>query len=324
MRRKSRNNTNLKNYKKPHPTSKLKVVDILKKYDNCAILIGNGFNRSFYKQTALSWEKLVAALWNNTHPRNIITGHYIKSKQLSLTETADMCEKSFENIRQSVAEAFSKDTQKNETAHKFLDFLEAKNIPIITTNYDKNIVNELGLSQFDTHYEHDELIEPRFRWGRYYAREEISIDNIRQKFAVWNAHGTIDDPRSICFSLYDYFECGEHACKVLENVYSLFYFPPTGRTPQYRNTWLDMFFNKNLCIVGLSLDENEIFLRLLLLLRFKYMKNHLCNQNRFIGWYIYTKDSEMPDSKRFFLRSVNIRPIKVKCGKDYKAIYYIS
>lgn len=321
MYRKFRHYTNLRNHSKPHPTSKLKLVDILEKYDNCALLLGNGFNRSFYNQTALSWKKLVTNLWNNTHPRNIITEDYIKNKQLSLTETAEMCEKSFDDIRQSVAEVFSTETLKNEVARKFLDFLENKNIPIITTNYDKNIVNELGLSQFYTHYEHDELIDPRFQWGRYYAREEISINNIRNKFSVWNAHGTIDDSKSICFSLYDYFECGEHACRVLENVYSPFYFAPKERIPQYRNTWIDLFFNKNLCIVGLSLDENEIFLRLLLLLRFKYMKNHLGNPNRFRGWYIYTKDIEMPDSKRFFLRSVNICPIKCK---SYNAIYCLS
>lgn len=301
--------------------SRKTLKGILGKNKNVALLLGNGINYAFYHSKVKSWAALVAKLWNETHLDNTITENYVKKANLSLTEAAEMSEKQFEDIRKIVAKALADPTSENKEARKFFKYLENHDIPIITTNYDKNIINELGLKVFNTEQITDEYLTRRFQWGKYYAKTEIPQKDILQKFAVWHAHGTIDSPESICFTLSDYFECGKNAYDVLEGIYSPFYIKPHDREPQFKGTWLDILLNKDLCIAGLMLNENEIFLRLLLMLRFNYMRNHLGNSHKHKGWYLYTNDAEMPRTKRFFLKSVNIQPVKCK---NYKVIYNLS
>ena len=311
---------NLSDYKKlkSKPASKIKLVNILEKYDNVAILLGNGFNYAFYDRST-SWAKLVADIWNESHPNADITEDLVKRTNLSLTETAEMSEKPFDNICESVAKFFSNEFIQNSDAKKFLEYLEQRNIPIITTNYDKNIAQELNLTQhYTTRREDAEILPPRFQWGRYYAKESFNKEDILNKFAIWNAHGTIDAPKSLCFTLSDYLECSKEAYAALEGIYSYFYIPSKDRTPHYVDTWLNILFNKNICIIGLSLNENEIFLRLLLMWRMQYMKSHYGNPNKYKGWYLYVNDQDMPFNKKFFLDSVNIKPIKCK---NHDAIY---
>lgn len=302
----------------PTRPSKLKLIDLLQHYDNVAIVLGNGINYSFYKSTAVSWSKLVADLWNNAHPNEPISESFVNTKNISMTETAEMSETPFDDIRTFVAEKFSIHTQKNEKAYRFLEYFEKNNIPIITTNYDDNIVKELSLSQFYTSFEHGEILDPRFQWGRYYSKEEIPQKGILKRFAVWNAHGTIDDPKSMCFSLSDYYECYQKAYEILNGVYSPFYIKSPHQELPYEKTWINILLNKSICIIGLSLDENETFLRWLLMMRYRYMQNYLGNSNRHKGWYLYTENENMSEAKKFFLKSVNIRPIKCK---SYNAIF---
>lgn len=308
----------MKNLKRLRAISKVTLRSILKHNPNTALLIGNGFNYSFYSSTVVSWDELVADLWNEVHQDKTITGKYVKNKSISLTETVDVSEKDFDDIRKIVVKELSKPFIKNGEAHKFLEYLENNNIPIITTNYDKNIAQEMDLSLFGSCEEEDEFDLSRFKWEKYYSTNELPSNCVLNKFAVWNAHGTVDNPRSICLSLRDYIECIDHANEKLQNIYSPFYIEYKSSKESFIKTWLNVLFNKNICILGLTLNENEIFLRHMLMLRYKYMKNHLGSAERFKGWYLYVDNADMSASKRFFLKSVNIQPIKCR---NYNRIY---
>ena len=84
------------------------------------------------------------------------------------------------------------------------------------------------------------------------------------------------------------------------------------------NSWLHIFFNKSLFIVGLALDESEIFLRWLLIDRAKYFRQKSGQNHK--GWFITKRDSKNKynEGQRLFLNSVGIEVIEFN---NYKNIY---
>ena len=84
-------------------------------------------------------------------------------------------------------------------------------------------------------------------------------------------------------------------------------------------TWLHIIFNKSLFIMGLKLEENETFLRWLLIQRSKYYA--LFKDRNHNGWYVYPKEEEKDKDffgKKVFLEKVGISMIPVE---NYKTIY---
>ena len=79
-------------------------------------------------------------------------------------------------------------------------------------------------------------------------------------------------------------------------------------------TWLHIIFNKSLFIFGLGLEENEVFLRWLLIERIKYFKQFPDRKHK--GWYISKKEDNA--GKKFFLERVGFEIIEVD---DYSDIY---
>lgn len=80
-------------------------------------------------------------------------------------------------------------------------------------------------------------------------------------------------------------------------------------------TWLNIIFNKSLFIVGLGLEENEVFFRWLLIERAKYFKKFPKRKKE--GWYITVRDNTDINflGKKFFLESVGLKVLEVP---DYK------
>lgn len=68
-------------------------------------------------------------------------------------------------------------------------------------------------------------------------------------------------------------------------------------------------FNCSLCIIGLALDEDETFLRWLLIERKKYFRSFHGREHK--GWYIYQKDEPFPEGKRLFMEGVGLIPVAV-------------
>jgi hypothetical protein len=79
-------------------------------------------------------------------------------------------------------------------------------------------------------------------------------------------------------------------------------------------TWLQPFFHKPLLFMGLGLEQNEVFLRWLLIERARYFGRH--PGRRSPGWYVHV--GPLDPGKAFFLRGVGIEPHAVK---DYAQIY---
>ena len=75
-------------------------------------------------------------------------------------------------------------------------------------------------------------------------------------------------------------------------------------------------FNCSLCFIGLSLNEDETFLRWLLLERKKYYKKFPDRVHQ--GWYVYKEDEMFQQGKELFMKGVGLKPVAVK---EYSEIY---
>jgi hypothetical protein len=84
------------------------------------------------------------------------------------------------------------------------------------------------------------------------------------------------------------------------------------------STWLHIVFNKPLLIFGLGLEENEVFLRWLLIERARYFKKF--PDRRKDCWYVYTSEKEKL-GKLFFLSMLDIKLVK---ADSYEDVYSTS
>ena len=81
-----------------------------------------------------------------------------------------------------------------------------------------------------------------------------------------------------------------------------------------------MIFNKSLCIIGLTLDANEVFLRWLLIERKKYLNKKKFDHE---GWYICTNDEiKNQEDKKFFLNEMGFEVVDLGSYNDiYREIF---
>jgi hypothetical protein len=79
---------------------------------------------------------------------------------------------------------------------------------------------------------------------------------------------------------------------------------------------MHVVFNMPLLIVGLGLEENEVFLRWLLIERAKYFRQF--PSRRHDAWYVYSDEDPPADGKRFFLRGIGIEPVR---ARNFDEIY---
>lgn len=80
-------------------------------------------------------------------------------------------------------------------------------------------------------------------------------------------------------------------------------------------TWMHILFNKSLFLFGLGLEENETFLRWILIERCKYFK--LFPDRKYKGWYLTERSSNLTNiGKKFFLEKVGIEVIELDSFSD--------
>ncbi|UMY65300.1 hypothetical protein [Flavobacterium sp. HJ-32-4] len=102
-------------------------------------------------------------------------------------------------------------------------------------------------------------------------------------FSIWHINGQTNYKRSIKLGLNHYLLMVNQVKK---------HFPFQHRdviNPEFERTWLKILFEKDICIFGLGLDEQEVFIRWLLLERAKYFKRFPEKSRK--GWYINFDES---------------------------------
>ncbi len=214
---------------------------------------------------------------------------------------------------------------KKEVANKFpekqaynlsilIENLKKYNCPILTTNFDTYIEKSIGARKYILQSQGNQYkFTDYYPWNVYYSAEEINSPS--DGFAIWHINGLTDYYRSIRLGLCDYMGCVERARKMIHKGGLNEFFE--GKN-QYNwagsNTWLHVLFSKDLFIFGLTLDENETFLRWLLIQRAKYSQLY---SKKLKGWYI-VKDKDVKNGKRFFLEHLGFEIIEIS---DYNDMY---
>lgn len=199
------------------------------------------------------------------------------------------------------------------------------NIPVLTMNFDSNI--EGGLKKTILKHPVQDLqkgFTSYYPWNVVYSDKYINATNFYNIFGVWHINGMLTYRDSIRLGLSDYMGQVERARNMINGMNSkdkddTFSGKYMNRWKGY-NTWLHILFNKDLCIVGLSLDINENFLRWLLIERQKYYKKFSeKGVSSHKGWYIHSReDGVISEGKKLFLSSVGLEVLEFD---SYEEIY---
>lgn len=294
------------------------VQDIIEKNShNSAYVLGNGINR-YYSKDNLSWEALLLNLWNKyaeneKHQTAIFKG-------ISFTEFYDAID-----IQNTSHTNFSATIQKevkhkmelwqpNLQQNKIIDRIREQDSPLLTTNFDDLIPKSAGLSFYKM--EHQGFTD-FYPWSCYYG-DSVLKDPL-DGFGVWYPNGMVKYHRSIKLGLSQYMGNVERVRKMLHNKRESIYFDGENRNEWIGYlSWLHIVFNKSLIVVGLGLEENEVFFRWLLIERAKYFK--MFPSRRKEGWYITVKNDKDVNflGKQFFLESVGLKVLEVE---SYDVLY---
>ena len=187
-----------------------------------------------------------------------------------------------------------------------ISYIKGLNAPILTTNFDTYMSESVGAKRFiyDSEGHHYKFTD-FYPWNVYYSTEKIE-ENILDNFGIWHVNGMTDYPRSIRLGLSDYMGCVERSRGMIQGNSLNEYF--TGKQQSYwkgYNTWLHILFNRNLFIFGLALEQNEVFLRWLLIQRSKYSR--LYNRDLH-GWYV---GKDIAEGKKYFLEFLGFKVIEL-------------
>lgn len=199
--------------------------------------------------------------------------------------------------------------------------LREQKCPIMTTNFDTTFSTALDLKyckvapittddgRVRSYEKSNRGFTDYYAWNGYFGDGDINQESPTDCFGVWHINGLIKYPRSIKLGLCDYMGAVGRARSMIQGDNGLELF--RGKYQEHwagENTWLHLIFNKNLLIFGLNLDENEVFLRWLLLQRAKYFSMH--HDMHHDGWYLMTeKERQKNPGKVFFLEHVGIEVV---------------
>jgi hypothetical protein len=284
-------------------------------YSRPAILAGNGINnyaRHKYNAETLDFTGLLREIGGDGIPdiRALLGADkhgdisYHEIYEILSLHTLDTGSGDLEALKLDIAKKLA--GWKGTEAHtKLVSFARRHSIPMLTTNYDETFCGDgLVFRRARNPAKNDHY---RYPWLSYYGDRDIT--NAAEEFALWHIHGTIRQPRSLRIGLGDYVR---FAGRVKD-------FAPTGGTKDkgyWRNTWLDVFFHRDLIITGLELGKDEFGLRYLLFRREKYYRSH--KERRKKALYVYVENKDMDEGKKACLKAAGV---EIEQKDTYEEVY---
>lgn len=186
---------------------------------------------------------------------------------------------------------------------------------ILTTNFDMNLNEGLTLCRLESE---NLKFTDYYPWNVYFAK--IELNSSTEGFGVWYINGMLKYKRSIRLGLSEYMSLSSRVRTFLHKGDGLddFDLKNQNRWKGY-STWLHIIFNKSLCIFGLALDENETFLRWLLIERAKYFKRFPERKKK--AWFV-CKAGECSEGKRLYLDYLGFELVQLNSYEDiYKGMF---
>lgn len=281
-----------------------------------AFIIGNGINRFAFKDKNVnpSWDKLLLDAWKAisfSTVSNIDEG-------ITFTEFYDLLECETSDSKQIVNSIIDNIEKWGITNyHKALrDALIKLDCPVLTTNFDMCLEGDANKKVIINHPTIIKRFTDYYPWNVVCGTTgKFTIEDI-YKYGIWHVNGLVDYSRSLKLSLSSYTRQSKRALEFIHFSEIADDFKNKNKDEwKGINTWLNLIFNCDLFILGLGLDEQETFLRWLLIQRMKYF--HKYPERKRKGWYVGLK-SDMKEGKKFFLEHVGFELIQLK---SYKEIY---
>lgn len=209
-----------------------------------------------------------------------------------------------------------KDWEPNNAIRRMVSTLYHNNIPLLTTNYDATFEKTFAMTERKLILPNKKRSVDTYPYNYYYTKKGvIGLNSPNDGFGIWHINGMASHPRSIRLGLSDYMGLVEKARGMIHGKDRFGIVLYEGRIDKLTNTWLDIIFQKSLLISGLALEENEVFLRWLLIQRAKWLNSTQSVQK---GWYIKGPKDNVDEGKKLFLESVGFDIITIA---DYKIIY---
>ena len=319
------------------------------KLEKPAFLVGNGIN--YADGCSMSWEELLMDISGKQ------TGFKKLPASLSYPEIAELAllrkspeefdKESKKEFLSMVTEKIKTDIEKasrfNDNHEKMAVFAQDHKIPILTTNFDRNFLrtscfagqdlDEINLKwiKSDKKIEEDcETPEDKkyydyriLRNACFRPKSLKEIRDIHSEFAIWHIHGVIGKPSyKICFTNWDYF----NYCAKIKEI-------SKNHAPKDQSkdaTWIDIFLDNDLIIMGLGLDSFETDLRALLSernIKHKLTKKQDSEWQKPATIYIYRKEAaetDMPADKKALFEALGIRCVPMPQDEIYVIEKYLK
>jgi hypothetical protein len=288
------------------------------KYTKPCIVLGNGLNN--YLEMDGSWIGLLDELSSKISLNNLLNTNELSYPEfydaLAFQNGKGMIE--YKSLKQDICKKIS-NWNGLDGHFKLTKFARDNDIPIITTNYDYTLIDEVILNNIEI-VKNDKYVlkkpkkikgtEKKFTdyypWHAYYSEKEIT--NARDQFGVWHMHGIACYERSISIGAIDYGNNISRYKKYIGNKSEIAEQEWIGK-----NSWLDIFMNNDLIIIGLSLMSQETSFRWLLMEREKFFRKNE-NLRRKTLFVINDEFDIYSKGKKFLFDSLNIESLKLPNG----------
>ena len=290
---------------------------VLRNQDEIAFIVGNGIHRYPNNPKAISWDDLLIHLWGKFSRESFSQ----VPKGITITEFYDLLDIENSNgratnfsIQKEVCDLM-KDWVYRDHHVKFMTKAREVNAPVLTTNFDLILAQSLQLEQY---YTETKGFSDFYPWTTYFGTNQLIYPT--DGFGLWFINGFTKYHRSIRLGLSHYMGSVEKARNFLHKGDERKLF--SGKNQHNwrgSKTWMHVIFNKSLCLFGIGMEENEVFLRWLLIERAKYFKKFPERKKK--GWYITKKslaENENHKGKKYFLKNIGFEIIEVE---DYSRIY---
>jgi hypothetical protein len=233
--------------------------DTIQQLERPAILLGNGINN--LENTFLDWKSLL----------HKIGGENLNFEGLTYNEMYDFIEIHSANgkeLKLKVCEYLkSPSIEKLQTHYQFLNLVQSENCPVLTTNFDLALETAKELTFFRTENKGFTRFYP---WDTYYSQEKLQHPT--DGFGIWHIHGLTRYYDSVRLGLTDYMGSVEKARNWIHKGDSRLFNGKNQGNWRGKDTWLHIWFNMPLIIVGLKLESQEVFIRWLLIERERYFR----------------------------------------------------
>ena len=234
--------------------------DLSNNHDRIALLIGNGPNQ--VAGIMPSWKDLLATAADRPIDFQI--------EGLSNTEVYDLVElhsREGADIKQRVKERLAIVEGSNLAIHRrLMEFAEQHRSPVLTTNFDEAFERSVNSRLY--HITTNKFTR-FYTWKTYYGHQQHTLPT--DGYGIWKIHGDVKYKDSIRLGLTDYMGSAGRARKLIHaDGDRLFRGKRQDHWPGHQ-TWLHIWFNLPIIILGFGYGIDEIFLRWLLIERKRYL-----------------------------------------------------